>query len=315
MSTIYPWGHSRRFNDYSTYVKNYFGDRVQKISVNVGFSCPNRDGSKGVGGCIYCDNQTFSPDYCHVKEDIGQQLQRGIDFFSHKYSGKGYIAYFQAYTNTYAPVEQLKQMYRDALSYPGVVGLIVGTRPDCFSPEIAEMLAELAQNSYIAVEFGLESTLNKTLLEINRCHTWEESKAAIEICHKYGIPSGGHLILGLPGEQQDDYLHHAKVVSGLPITTLKLHQLQIIKNTVLASRFEKNPDYILPFSLEEYIDTVISFMEHLNPEIVIERFVSVSPAQKVIAPKWGMVKNFEIVAMVEKEMANRDTRQGKKFVK
>jgi radical SAM protein (TIGR01212 family) len=231
MGEIYQWGHSRRFNDYSAYIKKTFGGRVQKISVNVGFSCPNRDGSKGTGGCIYCDNVTFKPGYCESEVSVANQINKGVQFFETKYPDMLFMAYFQSYTNTYAPVEELRKLYLEALAHSKVVGLLIGTRPDCINEEILAMLKLIANQKPVAIEFGIESTLDATLKEINRCHTWADSVKAIAMCNEYGIEVGAHLILGLPGESRTQMLQHAQKISALPIKTLKLHQLQIIKHT------------------------------------------------------------------------------------
>jgi uncharacterized protein len=310
---IYPWGHNRRFNDYPTYIKKQFGGRIQKISINVGFSCPNRDGSKGTGGCIYCNNQSFRPDYCRSSETVTQQIESGKRFFAPKYPDMRYIAYFQSYTNTYASVKELELLYREAIEAEGVTALIIGTRPDCISPAILDILVGINQKVPVAIEFGMESTCNETLLEINRCHTWEDSVDAVMQCHQRGLTTGGHLILGLPGEDRETILAHATRISSLPLDTLKLHQLQIIKNTELARRYHDNPTYVELFTLDEYIQTIIAFLELLNPKIVIERFVSVSPGDKLIAPRWNRMKNFEVVARIEKELARQDTWQGRLF--
>ena len=309
---MFSWGTSRRFNDYSSFVRNKFGGRVQKISVNVGLSCPNRDGTKGTGGCIYCDNSSFTPAYCNATDSIAVQLQKGREFFSHKYPDMRYIAYFQSYTNTYAPVETLEPLYREAVSN-GIAGLIIGTRPDCISPELLEMLARINQIVPVSIELGIESTNNQTLERINRHHTFEDTINAAQLCAQYGLETGGHLILGLPGETESDFLEHARRVSELPIKTLKLHQLQIIDGTPLAAAYRQNPDSISTFTLNSYIATVVSFLEHLSPDIVVERFVSVSPTEKLIAPKWNRMKNFEVVALIDKELEQRDTWQGRLF--
>ena len=307
---IFAWGTSRRFNDYSSFVRNKFGGRVQKISVNVGLSCPNRDGTKGTGGCIYCDNSSFTPAYCNATDSIAVQLQKGREFFSHKYPDMRYIAYFQSYTNTYAPVKTLEPLYREAVSN-GIAGLIIGTRPDCISPELLEMLARINQIVPVSIELGIESTNNQTLERINRHHTFEDTANAAQLCAKYGLETGGHLILGLPGETEADFLDHARRVSALPLKTLKLHQLQIIDGTPLAAVYRQNPDSISTFTLHGYIATVVSFLEHLSPDIVVERFVSVSPTEKLIAPKWNRMKNFEVVALIDKELEQRNTWQGR----
>ena len=307
---IFAWGTSRRFNDYSSFIKNKFGGRVQKISVNVGLTCPNRDGTKGTGGCIYCDNTAFTPAYCNAADNITEQLRKGREFFSRKYPDMRYIAYFQSYTNTYAPVETLEALYREAVDN-GIVGLIIGTRPDCINTELLDMLARINQIVPVAVELGMESTSDRTLELINRHHTWADSVKAAEMCANHGLQTGAHLILGLPGETEADFLEHARRVSALPLKTLKLHQLQIISGTPLAAIWQKNPDFVRPFSLNDYIATVVAFLEHLSPDIVVERFVSVSPAEKVIAPRWNRMKNFEVVALIDKELERRGTWQGR----
>ena len=309
---IFAWGTTHHFNDYSTYIRQKFGGRVQKISVNVGLSCPNRDGTKGRGGCIYCDNSSFTPAYCNAADSIAVQLQKGREFFSHKYPDMRYIAYFQSYTNTYAPVKTLEPLYREAVSN-GIAGLIIGTRPDCISPELLEMLGRINQIVPVSIELGIESTNNQTLERINRHHTFEDTINAAQLCAQYGVETGGHLILGLPGETESDFLEHARRVSELPIKTLKLHQLQIIDGTPLAAAYRQNPDSISTFTLNSYIATVVSFLEHLSPDIVVERFVSVSPTEKLIAPKWNRMKNFEVVALIDKELELRDTWQGRLF--
>ncbi len=306
----FAWGTIRRFNDYSSFIKNKFGGRVQKISVNVGLTCPNRDGTKGTGGCIYCDNTAFTPAYCNAADNISEQLRKGREFFSRKYPDMRYIAYFQSYTNTYAPVETLEALYREAVGN-GIAGLIIGTRPDCINGGLLDMLARINQIVPVAVELGMESTADRTLELINRHHTWADSVKAAEMCANHGLQTGAHLILGLPGETEADFLEHARRVSALPLKTLKLHQLQIISGTPLAAICQNNPNFVRTFSLNDYISTVVTFLEHLSPDIVVERFVSVSPAEKVIAPRWNRMKNFEVVALIDKELERRDTWQGR----
>ena len=286
---------------------------MQKISINAGFTCPNRDGSKGWGGCTYCNNQTFSPEYCHTEKSVTEQLEEGIRFFSRKYPEMKYLAYFQAYTNTYDELSSLKAKYEEALSYPGVVGLIVGTRPDCMPDALLDYFTELSREKFVMIEYGLESTLDKTLLRINRGHTYEESENAIRRTAERGIYTGAHLILGLPEESREEILHHADRLSGLPVTTLKLHQLQLIRNTRMAKEYAEHPEEFHLYTADEYIDLVIDFIEKLNPSIVVERFVSQSPKELLIAPDWGL-KNFEFTAKVNKRIAERNARQGRLFI-
>ncbi len=312
MKQTYPWGHTRRFNDFPGHIRRLFNRRVQKISLDTGFTCPNRDGSRGRGGCTYCNNQTFNLAWCELEVPIREQLDRGMAFFSDKYPDMTYMAYFQSYTNTYAPLENLRQLYEEALAHPRVTGLVVATRPDCVNDEILDYLAELARRTYVMVEFGIESHLDRTLLAINRGHTFAESVHALEETSRRGIRTCAHLILGLPGETREDFLEQARVVSALPVENLKLHQLQIHKGTVMARQFASNPDAFTLFSAEEYTALVVDYLELLNPAIIVERFVSQAPAELLVAPRWGL-RNFEFVARVEKLLKERDTWQGRCF--
>jgi len=300
------------FRDFSNYLSSRFPYKVQKISIDAGFTCPNRDGSKGRGGCTYCNNQSFSPGYGKPQKTVIQQLKDGIDFFARKYPSMKYLAYFQSYTNTYDSVGKLIELYREALSYPAVVGLVISTRPDCMPDELLDYLEKLNRQTFVLVEYGVESTLDRTLERVNRCHTWEDSQNAIRKTVERGIATGAHLILGLPGESKDEMLEHAARISALSLTTVKLHQLQIIKGTAMARDYRRNPSSISLISLDEYIDLCVSFAERLNPELYIERFASQSPKELLIAPDWGL-KNYELTDRVVKRFAQRDTYQGKFF--
>jgi radical SAM protein (TIGR01212 family) len=302
----------QRYNDYTSVLKKLFAGRVQKITVNAGFTCPNRDGTKGVGGCTYCNNQSFSPEYCHSQKTVSEQIEEGIRFFDHKYKGQKYLVYFQSYTNTYDEMERLVSLYEEALSYPQVAGLVVGTRPDCVSNDLLEYFADLATEKYVMIEYGVESTSNETLKFINRGHSYEEAEEIIRRTAEKGIFTGVHLILGLPGETREMILSHADKISQLPITAVKLHQLQLIKGTKMAAQYEENPEIFNLYSSDEYIDLVIDFLERLNPYIAVERFVSQSPKSLLIAPDWGL-KNFEFMEKVKKRLVKRDTWQGKNF--
>lgn len=301
----------KRYLDYSSYIKSKFGTRVQKITLDIGFSCPNRDGSKGYGGCTYCNNATFNPDYCEPTKSITKQLEEGIARFSKKYKTQKYLAYFQAYTNTYADINTLKALYNEALQVPNVIGIVIGTRPDCISDAVINYLAELAKQHYVSLEFGVESTLNSTLKTVNRCHTFEDTIAAYEKCKNKGIHLGAHVIMGLPGETKTDLLHHAKALSKLPITTLKLHHLQIVKRSIMAYQHRKNPENFNLFSSESYIEFITEFIGLLRPDIIIERFVSEAPKDLLIAPNWNGLKNFEIVDKIDKKLTELGTWQGK----
>lgn len=309
----YSWGHSRRFNDFSNHFKRKFSNRVQKVSIDAGFTCPNRDGTKGVGGCVYCNNSTFKPSYCNLKHSVKDQITEGVAFFSKKYPEMEYLAYFQAYTNTYAPLENLRSLYEEALAHPKVIGLVIATRPDTLPVDVLDFLEQLNRKYYVMVEIGVESCNDEVLKRINRGHKFDETISAVEELSKRGIHSCAHMILGLPGESRQEILNQARELSQLPIENIKLHQLQVHKNTVMEKQFELNPqDFNLFDTYEEYIDIVIKYMEILNPNIIIERFVSQSPKDKLIAPKWGL-KNFEFVAKLEKELKKRDTWQGRLF--
>ncbi len=312
MSEKYPWGHSNPFNDYSNFLRNKFNNRVQKLSLNVGFTCPNRDGSKGSGGCTFCNNNTFNPDYCEPGMSITDQLNTGISFFRDRYPDQLYLAYFQAYTNTYGPLDQLKRLYQEALDHSKITGLVVGTRPDCLPDELISYFTELQKKHYVVVELGIESTNEETLKKVNRGHTFEETRDAILKLHKAGLPVGGHLIMGLPGESDEMMLKHSEVLSKLPLSYLKLHQLQYVKGSDMGRKFEKDPSGFRVLQPEEYTNLVIAFLERLNPAIVVERLASQAPYNLLMAPRWGL-KNFQLVEIVRKQMKERNTWQGRLF--
>ena len=301
-----------RYNDLSAYLSAHFPYKVQKISLNAGFTCPNRDGTVGYGGCTYCNNQTFNPAYCKTEKTVTEQLEEGKQFFARKYPEMKFLAYFQAYTNTYAELEELKRKYEEALQVKDVVGIVIGTRPDCMPDTLLDYLEELNQRTFLIVEYGVESTDNDTLKRINRGHTFEVAEEAIRKTAARGIRVGAHIILGLPGESNDQLIKQAGVLSALPLTTLKLHQLQLIKGTRMAHEFEMQPEDFHLYSADEYIDLVIDYVEHLRPDIVLERFVSQSPKELLIAPDWGL-KNHEFTDKVKKRMRERDAWQGKKY--
>lgn len=303
----------KRYHELSDFLHQVFpGFKVQKISLNAGFTCPNRDGTKGWGGCTYCNNQTFSPDYCQPVESVSKQLEQGIQFFARKYPSMRYLAYFQAYTNTYGTPERLISLYEEALAYPNVEGLIVGTRPDCMPDALLDYFEALSRKRFVLIEYGVESTLDRTLERINRGHTEAASEDAIRRTAARGIYTGAHLILGLPGESRADMLHHAEVMGHLPLTTLKLHQLQLIRHTRMAKEYEERPEDFHFFTAEAYIDLVIDFIERLPQSIVLERFVSQSPKSLLIKPDWGL-KNYEFTAKVDRRLAEQDTYQGRLF--
>ena len=301
------------YNEFPLFLKRYFPYKVQKISLNAGFTCPNRDGTKGQGGCTYCNNQTFNPEYCRTEKTIKVQLEEGKRFFAHKYPEMKYLAYFQAYTNTYAGLESLKRKYEEALSVDDVVGLVIGTRPDCMPDELLQYLENLHRQTFLLVEYGIETTCDETLKRINRGHTYADTVETVQRTAARGILTGGHVILGLPGESHDDMVSQAGVLSELPLTTLKMHQLQLIRGTRMAYEYEQNPAGFHLFNdVNEYIELVIDYIEHLRPDIVPERFVSQSPRELLIAPDWGL-KNYEFTARVQKRMKERGAYQGRMY--
>lgn len=302
-----------RYNDFPTFLKRLFTGKVQKISINAGFTCPNRDGTVGYGGCTYCNNQTFNPEYCRTEKSVSVQLEEGKRFFAHKYPEMKYLAYFQAYTNTYGELEMLKRKYEEALAVDDVVGLVIGTRPDCMSDTLLDYLETLAQRTFVLVEYGIESTLDRTLHRINRGHTWQTAVDAVERTAARGLPVGGHVILGLPGESREDILGQAADISRLPLDTLKLHQLQLIRGTRMAREYEERPeDFHLFHDVDEYISLVVDYIQRLRPDLVLERFVSQSPKELLLAPDWGL-KNYEFNHRLQKRMKELDAWQGKLY--
>jgi hypothetical protein len=302
------------YNEFNSFLKSRFPFKVQKISLNAGFTCPNRDGVKGNGGCTYCNNQTFNPDYCRTEKSISTQLREGKEFFARKYPDMRYLAYFQAYTNTYGELEELKRKYEEALSVDGVVGLVIGTRPDCMPDTLLSYLEELNRRTFLLVEYGVESTIDRTLQRINRGHSYADAADAIRRTADRGIATGAHVILGLPGESREEMLQQAITLSELPLTTIKMHQLQLIKGTRMAHEYEQHPEEFHIFTdMAEYVELMVDYIERLRSDIVVERFVSQSPADLLIAPRWG-VKNHEITHLVQKRMRERGTYQGKKNI-
>ena len=286
-----------QYNDFGTWLRKKFPDfRVQKISIDAGFTCPNRDGRISTGGCTYCDNRTFNPSYCDRNKSIREQLKEGKNFFNRKYSNMKYLAYFQAFTNTYGSVDLLKQMYEEALQEEDIVGLVIGTRPDCISTPLLDYLEQLSRQTFLIVEYGIESANNETLRRINRGHTFECSKKAVEMTAERGILTGGHIILGLPGEDREESLRQAPVISSLPLNILKIHQMQIIKGTRLAEEYLQNPFPL--YTVEEYVRLIADYISLLRKDLVLERFVSQSPPELLIAPRWGL-KNYQFVHLLE----------------
>jgi len=310
----YVWGHERRFNAYSNYFKRTFGERVQKVSIDAGFTCPNRDGSVGRGGCTYCNNNAFNPSYCMPEKSVRQQIEEGIEFHRQRYRRTSkYLAYFQAYSNTYAPVSHLRKIYDEALAVEGIVGLVIGTRPDCIDEEKLAYFQELAQSHYITIEYGIESCYDETLQRINRGHDFATAQKAVAITARYGLRTGAHFIFGLPGESRERMLNEAEIISQLPLQSVKFHQLQVMKDTLMAKDYLADPASFRFFEREEYLDFFVSFLERLNPAIVVERFIGEAPPRFRLSPGWGGYRNDQLVNMLEKKLKEQDTWQGKYY--
>ncbi len=312
----YAWDHERRFNAYSNYFKKLFGGRVQKVSIDAGFTCPNRDGTKGTGGCTFCNNDAFNPSYCIPEKSVTRQIEEGIRFHKKRYKKSvGYLAYFQAYTNTYDTVERLEKLYNEALSVPEVIGLIIGTRPDSVNNQVLDLIEELSRSYYVALEYGLESVYNKTLKRVNRGHNFEDSEKAIRDTAARNIHCGAHFIFGLPGESRDEMMKMTDIISALPLTTVKFHQLQIIKGTKMEEEYKTNPEEFNLFSWNEYKEFFVRFLERLNPEIVVERFTSEAPPALISSPRWGIKRAEGLMVEFENLLEELDTWQGRLYEK
>lgn len=309
---MYPWNHQRRFNSYPQYFKKTFGQRVQKVSIDAGFSCPNRDGTVAYGGCTFCDNRSFNPSYCDPDKPVAQQINEGIAFHSKRYHNPGkYLAYFQAFTNTHAPLSHLKTLYNQALSTPGVIGLVIGTRPDCIDAEKLKYFRELAETHYVILEIGIESCYDATLKRINRGHSYQQAVDAICQTAECGIKVGTHMILGLPGETDAMMIDEATILSKLPLNTIKFHQLQLIRGTAMVNDFERNPQDFKFYELDDYIALIIQFIERLNPNFVIERFFSEAPPADNLTPIQWNLRNDQMLNLLEKHLKEQDTWQGR----
>lgn len=313
---IFPWGNSRRFNTFSAYCINKYGSRLQKLSIDAGFSCPNRDGTRGYGGCTYCINDAFNPSYCSPGKSITQQIDEGIDFHKFRYRrATKYIAYFQPYSNTYKDISELKKIYGEALSHPMISGISIGTRPDCIDDEKLDYLQQLSETYFVSVEYGVESCYNKTLEKINRGHTFETAVDAIRKTAARNIFMSAHLIFGLPGETISDMLKEAEIISQLPLNSIKLHQLQILKDSLMAEDYKNNPSAYTLFNLDEYIKFIIEFLERLKPEIIIERLSGEVPPRFLEMSSWGLIRTDRVMQLIEKQMKERETWQGRLYKK
>ncbi len=301
----------RRWFSYSDYFRGLTGGRVQKLAVNAGFGCPNRDGTVGVGGCTFCRNDAFTPSYCMSGGDVEWQLCEGIEFHRRRYrKAEKYLAYFQSFSNTYAPVERLREVYESALKVEGVMGIVVGTRPDCVDERVLDLLSELAQKYYVAVEYGVESCRDETLKAVNRGHDFACTQRTVEATADRGLAVGAHFILGLPGETDKMLIEQVSIINSLPLTSVKFHQLQIFAGTAMEEDYRLNPERYRFWTLEEYIDLFIEILRRLRPDIAIERFAGEAPPRYHAGPTWGLIRNEQLTAMLEKRMEELDAYQG-----
>ena len=311
---MYPWGDQRRFNSYAAYFRRLFGGRVQKLSVNAGFTCPNRDGTVSTGGCTFCNNSAFTPSYCMPEKSVRQQLEEGIEFHANRYRRAGkYLAYFQSFSNTHAPVERLREIYSQVFGLEQIVGIVVGTRPDCIDAERLDLFAELAERYYVAIEYGVESCYDRTLREINRGHTFGDARRAIAMTAERGIHTGAHFIMGLPGESREMLLDQCAAINSLRLDTVKFHQLQIFRDTAMGDDYDLHPQRYRLFGMDEYVDLMVDITARLRPSLVIERFASEAPPRFVKVSPWGLVRNEQLLAMYEKRLAQRDVWQSKEW--
>ena len=312
---MHIWGDDRPYNSYAAYFKRLFGGRVQKVAVNAGFTCPNRDGRISTGGCTFCNNSAFTPSYCQPTKSVSQQIEEGIEFHLRRYrTATRYLAYFQSFTNTYAPLEQLKQLYDEALSNPLVAGIVVGTRPDCVDEQTLNYFATLAKSHYVALEYGIESCDDAVLASINRGHDYATAVRAVEMTAERGIHCGAHFILGLPGQSEEDLIAQTDKINALPLTTVKFHQLQVFRGTAMAEQYDNNPEQFRFWTVDEYIELFSEILSRLRPDIVVERFASEAPPRYHYGRNWGLVRNETLWTMLEKRLLEKNIYQGKNFI-
>lgn len=326
----YGFPDGKRYNSFVGYFKRKYGERLQKIVLDAGFTCPNRDGKVGRGGCTYCDNAAFHPSYSTSGKSLHQQLDEGIEFHKVRYrTTEHYLAYFQSFSNTYAPLERLNELYGEALSHPDVVGIVIGTRPDCVDEEKLDYLADLNQGRVlkgwtrtlsgdgtrtapiVIVEYGIESCYDSTLERINRGHDFDTACKAVKMTAERGIDVGAHFILGLPGETRQMMLDACSLINDLPLRSVKFHQLQIVKGTQMEKEYAQMPQDFERFSLDEYLDFFVEMLERLRPDLFIERFVGEVPPRFVNETPWGLIRNVELLRLLEGRLQERDSWQGK----
>lgn len=311
----------KRYNSAVGSFRRLYGERLQKLVIDAGFSCPNRDGKVSTGGCTYCDNAAFHPGYSTASKPIARQIDEGIEFHKVRYRNtRGYLAYFQSFSNTYAPLETLRSRYEEALSHPDIRGLVIGTRPDCIDEEKLAYIASLqrkdplnpeAQGKIIQIEYGIESCYDSTLKRINRGHDFQTAACAIALTRQYGLHTCAHFILGLPGETPQMLLDQCSKINSLGIDSVKFHQLQIIKGTAMEKEKAEHPEDFTTWSLEEYLDLIIDILERLRPDIAIERVAGEVPPRFVEKPQWGLIRNFQILHLLDKRLEERGSWQGK----
>ena len=293
-----------RYNSYIGYFKKTYGERLQKVVVDAGFTCPNRDGLVGTGGCTYCDNAAFHPGYSTAGIPIHEQIDEGIKFHRVRYrKAEKFLAYFQPYSNTYAPLERLRAVYEEALSHPLVAGIVIGTRPDCVDEARLDYLASLARDHVVVIEYGIESVYDRTLKRINRGHSFEAR----------GLTQGAHFIFGLPGESVEEMLAYAPIINKMPLHSVKFHQLQIVRGTAMEREFASHPSDFVTFSLDEYLDFIADLLERLRPDLYIERFAGEVPPRFVNSTPWGLLRNTELIRLLEQRLEQRNTFQGRLY--
>ena len=304
-----------RYNSYIGYFKKTYGERLQKVVVDAGFTCPNRDGLGGRGGCTYCDNAAFHPGYSTAGIPIHEQIDEGIKFHRVRYrKAEKFLAYFQPYSNTYASLERLREVYEEALSHPLVAGIVIGTRPDCVDAEKLDYLTSLAGRGHIVIiEYGIESCYDRTLRRINRGHTFADAVRAVEMTASRGLTQGAHFIFGLPGESTEDMLAYAPIINKLPLHSVKFHQLQIVRGTAMEREFASCPSDFVTFTLDRYLDFIADLLERLRPDLYIERFAGEVPPRFVNSTPWGLIRNTGLIQLLEQRLEARNTFQGRLY--
>ena len=325
MPDCFPDG--KRYNTFVGYYKRVYGERLQKLVIDAGFTCPNRDGTVGYGGCSFCDNAAFHPSYSTAGKSIAAQIDEGIEFHQVRYRNtRHYLAYFQSYSNTYAPLTRLKELYLEALSHPHIVGIVIGTRPDCIDEEKLDWLAELKAgralpdwhrdgfgSPVVKVEYGIESCYDATLLRVGRGHDVAAAERAVRLSAERGLDPGAHFILGLPGESRSMLVDQCSFISSLPLHSVKFHQLQLVKGTRIEKEYAAVPDDFLRLDLPEYLDLVVDILERLRPDLYIERVAGEVPPRFVKETQWGLIRNFQILHLLDDRLSARDTWQGRLF--